>query len=70
VKKEDVLLAGKYVRLEPLDHRHIDGLAAAAAVDRSLYQWSSVPQGKVEFGDAVRYRPCGRWRGDWVHAIV
>jgi RimJ/RimL family protein N-acetyltransferase len=49
VKKEDVLLAGKYVRLEPLDHRHIDGLAAAAAVDRSLYQWSSVPQGKVEF---------------------
>jgi N-acetyltransferase len=42
------VLSGTHVRLEPLDHRHIDGLVAAAAVDRSLYQWSPIPQGKVE----------------------
>ncbi len=45
---EDLVLSGTHVRLEPLDHRHIDGLVAAAAVDRSLYQWSPIPQGKVE----------------------
>jgi N-acetyltransferase len=44
----DFVLQGTHLRLEPLDHRHIDGLAAAAAVDPSLYQWTPVPQGKVE----------------------
>jgi N-acetyltransferase len=52
VKTESALLAGKQVRLEPLDHRHVDGLVAAAAVDRSLYQWSAVPQGEAE---VIRY---------------
>lgn len=42
------VLTGRYIRLEPLDHRHIDGLAAASADDPSLYQWSPVPQGRVE----------------------
>jgi RimJ/RimL family protein N-acetyltransferase len=37
-----------HVRLEPLEHRHVDGLVAASATDPSLYQWSPVPQGKVE----------------------
>jgi RimJ/RimL family protein N-acetyltransferase len=46
------VLSGTHVRLEPLDLRHVDGLVAAAAVDRSLYQWSPVPQGKAE---AIRY---------------
>ena len=41
-------LQGRYVRLEPLDLRHTDGLAAASAVDPSLYQWSQVPQGTAE----------------------
>ena len=41
-------LQGRYVRLEPLDLRHADGLAAASSVDPSLYQWSPVPQGTVE----------------------
>jgi RimJ/RimL family protein N-acetyltransferase len=41
-------LQGRYVRLEPLDLRHADGLAAASAVDPSLYQWSPVPQGTAE----------------------
>jgi RimJ/RimL family protein N-acetyltransferase len=45
---ESFVLQGRCVRLEPLDHRHVDGLAAAAAVDRLLYQWSPVPQGKAE----------------------
>jgi N-acetyltransferase len=45
---DGLVLQGKHVRLEPLDHRHIDGLAAAAAADPSLYQWSPVPQGKAQ----------------------
>lgn len=45
---ENLFLQGKHVRLEPLEHRHIDGLAAAAGNDASLYQWSPVPRGKVE----------------------
>jgi len=51
---ENLQLSGKHVRLEPLDHRHIDGLAAAAAADRdrALYQWSPIPQGKAE---TIRY---------------
>ncbi|HLQ52395.1 MAG TPA: GNAT family protein [Terriglobales bacterium] len=42
------MLPGRHVRLEPLDHRHVDGLVAAAAADPSLYQWSPTPRGKVE----------------------
>ena len=43
---EAVTLPGKYVRLEPLDYSHVDGLVAAAAQDPPLYQWSVVPQDK------------------------
>jgi RimJ/RimL family protein N-acetyltransferase len=46
------VLEGRYVRLEPLAHRHVDGLVAAAAADPSLYRWSPVPQGKPA---AIRY---------------
>ena len=52
MQTESPVLAGSHVRLEPLDLRHVDGLVTAAAVDRSLYQWSPVPQGKAE---AIRY---------------
>ncbi len=41
-------LLGRHIRLEALDHRHVDGLAAAAGADPSLYQWSPVPQGKSQ----------------------
>lgn len=41
----DTTLTGSLVRLEPLEQRHAAGLAAASAVDPSLYQWSPVPQG-------------------------
>jgi RimJ/RimL family protein N-acetyltransferase len=44
----DPILAGKHVRLEPLDRKHIDGLIAAAAADPSLYRWSPIPQGAAE----------------------
>ena len=41
-------LQGRHVRLEPLDHHHVDGLAAAAGTDAELYRWSPVPRGKAE----------------------
>jgi RimJ/RimL family protein N-acetyltransferase len=46
VKIEYPQLSGKYIRLEPLEPRHLDRLAEASAGDASLYQWSPVPQGK------------------------
>src|SRR5208283_148882 len=45
---EGLVLPGGHVRLEPLDHRHVDGFVTATATGASLYQWSPVPQGKVE----------------------
>jgi RimJ/RimL family protein N-acetyltransferase len=44
---DSLTLQGEHVRLEALDHRHVDGLAAAAD-DVALYRWSPVPQGKAE----------------------
>jgi len=46
--EENFSLTGRHIRLEALDHRHVDGLVAAAATDPSLYQWSPVPQGKAQ----------------------
>ncbi len=48
MKTNGLLLQGKHVRLEPLERYHAEGLAAAAAADSSLYQWSPVPQGETE----------------------
>ena len=48
----DFGLQGKHIRLEPLGHRHVDGLVEAAAADPSLYRWSPVPQ---ERDEAARY---------------
>ena len=42
------VLQGRYVRLEPLELHHATGLAAASAVDPTLYEWSAVPQGRAE----------------------
>jgi N-acetyltransferase len=44
---EVFVLAGSQVRLEPLDHAHVDGLVVAAAGDPALYRWSPVPQGRA-----------------------
>lgn len=40
-----ITLTGQDVRLESLDFRHAEGLAAASAEDPSLYRLSPVPQG-------------------------
>ena len=53
METEDLILSGTHVRLELLDHRHVDGLAAASSADPSLYQWSPVPQGKIEAAEYV-----------------
>ena len=52
MESESVHLAGKYIRLEPLGHPHVDGLVAASADDASLYRWSPVPRSRAE---AMRY---------------
>ncbi len=56
-------LAGKHILLEPLDQRHVDGLVAAAAADRSLYHWSPVPQGTEQatayINTALAWRDAG-----------
>src|SRR5258708_12109002 len=44
---EGPVLPGTHIRLEPLDHRHVGGLVAAAAADPSLYHWSPFPHAKV-----------------------
>ena len=43
-----LVLQGKFVRLEPLGLRHIDGLVSAAREDDTQYRWSEVPQTQVE----------------------
>jgi RimJ/RimL family protein N-acetyltransferase len=59
----NLVLTGTHVRLEPLEHRHLDSLVAAAAADPSLYQWSAVPQGEREaaryIATAVAWREAG-----------
>jgi len=58
-----VELLGRYIRLEPLQPCHIDGLAAASASDPSLYRWSPVPQGRdgaTDYvGTALAWRDAG-----------
>jgi N-acetyltransferase len=67
----DFTLHGRQVRLEPLDHCHVDGLMAAAAADPSLYQWSPVPQGSREAAGYVDSALAGRDAGTAVpFAIV
>jgi RimJ/RimL family protein N-acetyltransferase len=57
---EAPVLQGKHVRLEPLEHRHVAGLAAASAGDTELYRWSPVPQGEA---DATKYVETAlRWK--------
>ena len=48
MKSEKPVLQGKHIRLEPLEHHHVDKLVAAASGDHALYQWSPVPQNKAE----------------------
>jgi RimJ/RimL family protein N-acetyltransferase len=47
VTTESFALLGKHIRLDPLEHRHVEGLVAAAGDEGSLYQWSPVPRGRL-----------------------
>src|SRR3984893_4037730 len=53
METEGLVCRATQVAPDPFDHRHIDGLVAAAAADPSHYRWSSVPQGTVEVSDYV-----------------
>jgi len=46
----DPELTGRFVRLEPLQPRHLPGLVAASAGDPELYLMSKVPVGDAEVG--------------------
>lgn len=56
-------LEGRHVRLEPLGLRHLDGLVAAAAVDPSIYQWTTVPQGRAGMAVYVETATAAREAG-------
>jgi RimJ/RimL family protein N-acetyltransferase len=68
---EALTLTGSHIRLEPLDHRHIEALVAASAAPSptdptlntpSFYQWSPVPQ---DIPAATRYVETAiRWRNE------
>jgi RimJ/RimL family protein N-acetyltransferase len=64
IMEKAVVLNGKYVRLEPMDFIHVDGLTQASSSDISLYKWSPVPQGKEEvhkyIQTAIEWREAGK----------
>lgn len=60
------VLTGKHIRLEPLELHHAEGLAAASAVDPSLYQWSPVPQGVAAARTYIESALAGRNTGSVV----
>ncbi|MDE2234995.1 MAG: GNAT family N-acetyltransferase [Gammaproteobacteria bacterium] len=53
MQSDHPVLSGRQVRLEPLAPAHADGLIAAAAADPGLYQWSMVPQGRIQVLDYI-----------------
>lgn len=63
MERNVIVLAGRHVRLEPLESRHAGGLAeASSGADPDLYRWSFVPVG----ADAVRtyIETAYRWRDE------
>jgi RimJ/RimL family protein N-acetyltransferase len=63
---EALSLLGTHVRLEPLDRSHAAGLAAASAVDPSLYRWTIVPQGIFEAASYIETALAARDAGNAV----
>jgi N-acetyltransferase len=51
---ETEILSGRWIRLEPLEKKHIEGLAAASASGNELYRWSPVPLGLHEAGQYIQ----------------
>jgi N-acetyltransferase len=60
---ESIVLQGRYVRLEPLQPSHAEGLVAAAKDEPQLYQWTHVPKNKAEaaayIATALSWREAG-----------
>ena len=48
-----VTLTGRHVILEPLSLDHVEGLVAAASIDRSTYDLTWVPDGEAAMSDYV-----------------
>jgi RimJ/RimL family protein N-acetyltransferase len=59
-------LAGRFVRLEPLSHAHIDGLVAAATESRETYTLTSVPADAAAMAAYVDFALAGAARDDMV----
>jgi hypothetical protein len=55
-------LQAKHVRLEPLEHRNVEGLVAAAGDDAASLPLESVPCGKVEATAYVETALAWRWQ--------
>ncbi len=51
---EPFVLIGRHVRLEPLEQRHGDALAAATAEEPQLYRWTFVPFTQEEAAKYIR----------------
>ena len=64
------VLQGRNVCLEPMEARHIDGLAAASAHDTSLYRWSPVPQGRDEVARYIETALSWRDAGSAVPFVI
>ncbi len=63
-------LAGTHVRLEPLGHRHVPGLVAAASGGGELYRWSAVPQDEIRVRRYVEAAAAARDAGQAVPFAV
>jgi N-acetyltransferase len=63
-------LAGQVVRLEPLHHRHVPGLVAAAAGGGDLYRWSPVPHDQAQVRQYVETALAARDAGTAVPFAV
>lgn len=48
------ILTGRYIRLEPLEESHAEGLVLAASADVSLYRWSPVPRNLVDAQEYIQ----------------
>lgn len=64
------VLVGKRVRLEPLELRHVDGLVAAAAADPSIYNMTTVPQGRGGMETYVETALAGEQAGNVVPYVT
>src|SRR5262249_34679574 len=64
-------LSNAYVRLEPLDERHRDGLAAAATADVSIFRHMPFPVAERGYGPWFDFLRAEQDAGRWIaHAVI